>query len=454
MHLYKILFFIILIASVPFNSYTQNVQLTFKKSLRQYLNIIHVNKGFNGEILVAEGNTILFQEAIGMASFENNVKLPVGAKYRIASITKTFTAALITIAQEEEKLNVQDKAIEYVTDLSPKFQEITIEQLLEHQSGLPHNEGIKDYWKVKSKLQLATHQVLEEINQLDLLFKPGGEMSYSSLGYYLLAVILEKAYNLEFEHILKVKILDKLQLTETGIVDNLKIIPNMASGYHSLSGDSLVVAPYRNYSTLKGAGDMYSTATDLLKWNNSTYADVKRNKNTKALKEAVTDGVIYGYGWYINTSRPQKQYHGGGTWGFSSYNAKYPNHNISIIILSNISTLPMNAIASDVEKIIFGVPFEMPAIEEVTKDSLNLKVYAGDYHSDHSDMTLSIALIENGLYAKLGRNPPFQIYPKGNHQFFGKKIEIDFTFEITNDLISGLKAERMGQSFHFKKEAN
>lgn len=429
-------------------------------TLDTYLHTIHLKKGFNGEILIGKGNTIVFQKAVGMASYENSVELKNGAKYRIASITKTFTGALIAIAQEEKKLNVQDKASDYLNSLSPKFKNITIEQLLYHTSGLPHNEGIKDYWQSKSKLHITTEQAIEEINTLDLLFESGSQMQYSSLGYYLLASVLENVYKNNFENILEEKVLKKLQMNETGIVDDLKIIPKMASGYHLITDDSLVVAPYRNYSMLKGAGDMYSTATDLLKWNNSFFSNKLLSVKGKEIVFAKTtnakprNGDSYGYGWYLNSDTPKKFYHGGGTWGYSTYTSIYlDNYKTSIIILSNVSTLPITSIASDVEKIIFGKPFQMPSIEEVSKKPVNLEMYIGEFITEENKMVLNIIKAENSLYAKIGRNPPFEIYPKGNHQFFGKKVEIEFTFTVNDvDVVTGLTANGMGKSFQFKKD--
>ncbi|MDX1627281.1 MAG: serine hydrolase domain-containing protein [Fulvivirga sp.] len=441
-------------------SATVNAQTTDffdRKKLRSYLTAIHNNRGFSGEILVARCEQILFHEAAGWASHENNIELKKRARYRIASITKTFTGTLVAIAQQEGRLNLKNKALDYLPGLSRKFKEITIEQLLSHTSGLPHNEGIKDYWQVKSKLQMTTAQVITEINALDLLSKPGSKMHYSSLGYYLLASILENVYRSSFEELLKNKILNKLQMSETGIVDNLKIIPQMAMGYHLITDDSLVVAPYRNYAMLKGAGDMYSTANDLLKWNNSFFSNKLLSKNTTGSmfthqsKTAQTSGVIYSYGWYVDAEEPKKHYHGGGTWGYSTYTAAYPEKSLSIIILSNVSSLPITAIAADVEKIVFGKPFQMPKIMEVSREPINLDEYSGTFISD-SNMQLSIFTAEDRLYAKLGKNPPFEIYHKGNHRFFGKKVEIEFTFLFTNDLITDLSAERKGKLFHFKKE--
>jgi len=455
MNLTKTLYAITLLLGLSLNVNSQTKEFVDAEKFEAYLNAIHLKKGFNGEILVAKGKNILFQQTVGLASYENNLELKKGSKYRIASISKTFTGTLIAIAQEEEKLNVQNKAIDYINGLSPKFKDITIEQLLTHTSGLPHNEGIKDYWKIKSKLQMTSEQVITEINALDLLFESGSQMRYSSLGYYLLASILESVYNKSFKNILKDKILNKLQMTETGIVDNLKIIPQIASGYHLVTDDSLVVAPYRNYSMLKGAGDMYSTATDLLKWNNSFLSNTLLSEKTKAnifTQQTKKNSESYGYGWYMSSDVPKKQYHGGGTWGYSSYNAMYPDKQISIIILSNISTLPISTIALDVEKIIFRQPFQIPSIEKVSKKSVNLEMYSGNFISKTSKMVLVLKKVGNSLYAKLGSNPPFEIYPKGNHQFFGKKIEIDITFQINNDLVSGLMAERMGKTFNFIKE--
>ncbi len=453
----KFLIFTFLVISL--NGFSQSKNFPETEKLDTYLKAIHLKKSFSGEILVAMDSVILYQQTVGLASIENNVEITKGAKYNIASITKTFTGTLITIAQEEGKLNVQDKAINYINGLSSKFKEITIKQLLNHISGLPHDEGIEDYWLIKSKLQMTIEQAIAEINNVDLLFKPGSEMSYSSLGYFLLAIILEKVYHDDYQNIFQTKILGKLKMTETGTANTLKIIPQMTSGYHLINDDSLVVAPYRNYSMLKGAGDMISNSTDLLKWNNSFFSNTLLSEETKDLifskseKVFKQNGEHYGFGWYIDEGKPVKYYHGGGTWGFSTYNAFYPDEKISIIILSNVSTLPVTSIAADVEKIVYRKPFEMPSIEKVVStEDFNLENYCGKFIADSNKMLLTITKLENNLYAQLAGRPPFEIYPKGNHQFFGKKVEIEFTFDVENDKAILLKAEGMGQVFYFKKQ--
>lgn len=240
--------------------------------------------------------------------------------------------------------------------MAESFSEITIYQLLTHTSGLPHNEAIPDYWQLKSKLEMNNKQVLEEINRLELLFAPGTQQKYSSMGYVLLAQVLEKVYGKAFEDILEENILDKLQLANSGPANTLKIIPGLARGYYLLSDDSLVAAPYRNYALLKGAGDMVATSPDLLKWSNSFHSSELLTEKTKELLFSPAQTRVqpedwpYGYGWFIGAGKPKKYFHGGGTWGYSSNIAHYPEDGISLILLSNVSFLPVESIGNTLEK--------------------------------------------------------------------------------------------------------
>jgi CubicO group peptidase (beta-lactamase class C family) len=423
---------------------------SLEKELHSYLEVIHHNKGFSGELLVAQGHQILFREAIGWQSVELDIPAKFGANYRIASITKTFTGTLLAIAQQEGRLDPTDKAGTYIQELSNRFKDITIQQLVTHTSGLPHNEGIPNYWRDVSKRQWTTAQVIDMINQLDLLFEPGSLMHYSSLGYYLLATILERVYHQPFKEILSEKILSPLAMTESGIYNTQRIIPGMAAGYHLVTDDRMVVAPYRNYSTLKGAGDMHATTTDLLKWTNSFLNHTLITETMAATIFTPQNG--YGWGWYIDQNEPAHYFHGGGTWGYSSFVALYPDTKISIILLSNVSTLPVSSMADDIEKLVYGMPFAMPTVQNaLPSDDLNLNRFAGTYVSETSARKLLITHRQDRLFAQLVGHPAFEIYPRGDDHFFGKKVAITLRFEGHDREITGVSAERMGKTFHFKK---
>lgn len=430
-------------------SYAQHTEL------KTYLAYLHNQKGFSGEILIAKDCEAIFHEAIGMASQELNVPMTIGTKFKIASVTKTFTGTLVAMAANEGRLKTSDLASQYLKELSPKFEAITIHQLLTHTSGIPHNEAIANYWQEKSRLNLNTEAVLNEINKLDLLFSPGQEMKYSSLGYYLLSIILEVAYDRPYQEIIEGKIFNKLNMNETGTVNSLAITKAMATGYHLLPNDSLVVAPYRNYSMIKGAGDQYSSAGDLLKWSCSFQENTLLSATEQAdIFNKDNKSSTYGYGWYTDNNSPRKKfYHGGGTWGFSSHIAFFPEEGLSIIILSNVSTLPVRTMAAQLEKIIFGEAVNIPKVTETTeKPAFPLIQYAGSYLSTSGQMKFIIALQQNQLYAQLQGNPPFLITPLGGNRFLGKKIDIELEFKTNEGQVVGIMAERLGRKFEFKKQ--
>lgn len=379
--------------------------------LLQYMQVQHERLGFSGVLLIAKNDKVLYQQTVGMASVELNVPVSIDNKFRIASITKSFTAWLIVQAAKEGKLRLTDPLSSYIPNRWP---EITIQELLTHTSGIPHNEGITDYWTIKSRLPLTKEQALAEILQMKLLDKG---THYSSPGYFLLACILEKVYKTSYEDILKAK----LSLKNTGVYNMRAIIPSITAGYHMM-GDSVTVAPYRDVSLMKGSGDMYATAKDLLQWNNTC--------------------TEYTYGWM---KEGDAYYHGGGSFGCSAINVVYPKDSISIILLSNVSVMPVNEMWHDIEKIIFNRPFEMPQINTQIKIEAPEK-FAGKYE------TLQIIAVKEQLYAKLGSNPAFEIFASSPLEFFGKKVNIRLIFKQDSaGQITGLEVEGKGRTLYFNK---
>ncbi|SIN90539.1 serine hydrolase domain-containing protein [Chitinophaga niabensis] len=384
--------------------------------LQQYLEVQHERLGFSGVLLIAKKDSIVYQETIGMASRELNVPINKDNRFKVASVTKSFTAWLIVQAAKEGKLRLTDPLSSYIPNRWP---EITIEQLLTHTSGIPHNEGIKDYWTIISRLPLTKEQALEAILEMKLL--PKG-MHYSSPGYFLLACILEKVYQTSYEKVLAAKL---PLLKNTGIYNVRSIIPPLTAGYHMM-GDSLTVAPYRDPSLMKGSGDLYTTAEDLLKWNNTC-----------------TD---FNYGWM---KEGDAYYHGGGSFGCSAINVVYPKDSLSIILLSNVSVMPVNEMWHDIEKIVFNQPFEMPQVNAHIKIE-DLAKFSGKYESEGT--TLQIIAANDQLYAKLGSNPAFEIYANTPLEFSGKKVNVRIIFkQDEKGNVTGLQVEGRGRPLHFIK---
>lgn len=421
--------------------------------LDKYIDIQHHRLGFQGVVLITKNSRELYRAAIGKASIELDVPMNPGSVFKIASISKQFTAMLVTLAADEGRLHLADTLGSFYPQLQDSsWRRINLHQLLSHTSGIPHNEGISDYWISKSRLPLSKQEAIREILSMKLLFSPGTDMKYSSPGYFLLACILETVYNKTYESIFEEKIARRLSLDHSGIYATGKIVPGMVSAYHQLS-DSLV-APFRDFSLMKGSGDLYSTADDLSKWNNSF---INNRVWSGTVQQAVFDiqnkhQPYYGYGWYVRTGKRLAYYHGGGTFGTSALSAWYPDEKVSVIILSNVSVLPVNEMWNDIEKIIFNDPFELPRIKAAIKmTSQELSAFTGTYSGANLD--LNILLIGDRLLARLANKPPFEIYPEDKQRFYGKKVNVLFTFEPgESGKISKLTATIGDKLYYFNKK--
>lgn len=446
------------LALLPILAWTQPT--SFSTTLEEYLNVQQQRIGFAGSVLVVCQDSTWYEKHMGFASLELEVPLDENSVFRIASISKTFTAMLVALAVAEGKLSYEDSIATFFPRLPDSlWRQITIDQLLSHRSGIPHNEGIKDYWPVISRLSLDKNRALAEILKMELLFRPGERFHYSSPGYFLLARILEAAYRRPYAVLLEEKIIGPLGMDRTGVFTNTRLIPGMVSGYHLLE-NSPVVAPYRDASLMAGSGDLFATARDLATWAQSFDQDrwpgeIKEKLFSPHGKSGTPADRLYGYGWYIRPAAGDRKlawYHGGGSFGCSALLAHYPAEKLSVVILSNLSTLPVNELWEDMEKILFGQPFEMPRVKkELPLPEEELRKFTGRYQAKNGAL-LQLFMHQEQLYAKLGDNPPFRLFAEGSGRFYGKKADVQFTFTTGDEgKITGLAATRKGQEIRFIK---
>ncbi len=455
-----------LLISHPTSYYGQN-DLELQTQLDQYLAIQQQRMGFSGVVLISNANGILAQSAVGQASIKLDVPMWVDSKFKMASMTKAYTGLLLTLAEQDGKIELSDSLEMFFPQLEDlSWRQITLAQLLGHSSGVPHWTGMEDYWTVKANLSLSQDQILKEIFQMGLLFPPGSQSAYSSPAYYLLAVVLEQVYQRSYGALLQEKILAPLSLSNTQVCDGPAIIPGLCDGYHLVNDDSLVQAPYRNMAMMKGGGNLCVDAADLNRWCRSFLDAEAWGEEVQALSlQALSDlpmqhkkGARYARGWYIReaSQRGPRAYHiGGGTYGFSSKAAIYPESKIALVILSNVSFLPLDDVLwRDLEKLVFKQAFHMPdAFPPVIQLSPDyLSEYAGSYRADNG-RSLQLLLHQNQLFAKLGPAPPFQMYPYGEDVFYGKKVEVRFRFlRDEAGRLHSLETQFKGRQDHFDKE--
>ncbi len=226
------------------------------------------NKNFAGVVWIQERENVIVKQAFGLANREQKMPHAIDERFRIASITKLFTAALVMKAVDDNLISLDKKVSEYGTELARESAtKITIRQLLQHTSGLPDPAGknVKDdevaafYLRKNPKFADAKFVIRERMKG-KLAFAPGSKFNYNNGDYLVLQRVLEKVYKKPFGEILKNKILDPLALRNTGMLREGE--RGLPKGYE-LIANKIKPEPNIAIENFGAAGAMYSTASDL-----------------------------------------------------------------------------------------------------------------------------------------------------------------------------------------------
>lgn len=227
--------------------------------LDNYLDELNENQEIMGSVAIMEKDKIVYARAFGMADIENNILATTETKYRVGSVTKTFTAVLILMAIEEEKLSLEQTLNEFYPSVV-NADKITISDLLYHRTGIPDITNDEDYmsWYIFPKTK---DELLQHISAYDSDFLPGSQLEYSNSNYILLTFILEKLYGKEYKDILHEKVLNPVRLLNTDVGAKIDITKNEAYSYSY--SDEWIKEAETDMSIPLGAGYMISTPTDI-----------------------------------------------------------------------------------------------------------------------------------------------------------------------------------------------
>lgn len=316
---------------------------------------------FSGTILVAEKGENILDQGYGFADQEWDIPNTPQTKFAIGSMTKAFTAMAIMILQERGRLNVQDSICKYLSNCPKTWEPITLHHLLTHTSGI-FNYSELDIWE-KDKVNICREYQPDEViaffRDLPLDFEPGSSWKYSNSGYFLLGVVIEKVSGESYEGFIQQNILQPLEMSESGYDRLDMIVKHRASGY--MWKDRAVNADCWDVSLKYAGGGLYSTVGDLYKWDQALYTNQLVSKD--ALNKIFTSYVssqparagTYGYGWFLSGhSEHQVIEHSGAVFGFSSHIARYPENQVTIIVLSNANFYDPMAVSEGLASIVLG----------------------------------------------------------------------------------------------------
>ncbi|HEY7639591.1 MAG TPA: serine hydrolase [Steroidobacteraceae bacterium] len=286
-------------------------------------------------VLVLKDGEPVVRAGYGLADLETHTPATATTNYRLASVTKQFTAASILLLAEDGKLKLEDKVRKWLPTLPKAAEPITIRHLLTHTSGLiDYEDVIPDSFKA----QLHDADVLELLESQDrLYFHPGSDYRYSNSGYSLLALIVERASGRTFATFLRERIFRPLGMSNTvAHEDGISTVSNRAYGYTQEQG-RWSRTDQSQTSAVLGDGGIYSSIDDLAKWDAALYDG--RLLPQKVLQAAFTPHthtddpeIEYGYGWRITG---ETLWHSGETVGFRNVIVRYPKRHLTVIVLTN-----------------------------------------------------------------------------------------------------------------------
>ncbi|HEY5805358.1 MAG TPA: serine hydrolase domain-containing protein [Lysobacter sp.] len=286
-------------------------------------------------VLVLRDDQALVRRSYGQADLASGVAATPASNYRLASVSKQFTASAILLLAEDGRLHLDDPVRRWLPTLPAAADTVTIRHLLTHTAGLIDYEDVMD---PASQVQVHDADVLRLLESQDrTYFAPGSDYRYSNSGYALLAVIVERASGQRYARFLHDRIFRPLGMSGTVAYESgISEVANRAFGY-SFEQGRWQRTDQSTTSAVLGDGGIYSSIDDLAKWDAALYD--QRLLRSQSLQEAFTPAtatdepdVRYGYGWRITG---ETLWHSGETIGFRNVIIRYPQRHLTVIVLTN-----------------------------------------------------------------------------------------------------------------------
>ena len=322
-----------------------------------------------GVVLVAQHGRVLCAKGVGDANLQTHAPNTPQTRFGIASITKQFTAALVLQQVSLGRLRLEGTVSEYLTWYRKDTgQHMTVDQLLHHTSGLPADYDLPEFGdSAEAARHYEPQQFAEKFCQPNLVSEPGTTWAYSNCGYVLLGLILEHVTGEPFEKLLKQQLLEPLGMKDTGLNHNDLAESGGACGYTRHAGPRYTPGPRIDQGHVFSAGAMYSTAEDLLRWNQALSST---NFFSEEIRRAMfTPGKHdWADGWFvtkIGNGAPGAGYHlaemrGDMPGNFFTWVLRYADQDAVIIVLRN-GYGSTERLEQNLQAVLFGQPPRLPA---------------------------------------------------------------------------------------------
>ncbi|WP_295936995.1 serine hydrolase domain-containing protein [uncultured Alistipes sp.] len=378
------------VSLVSIAGWSQNID---KAKVDAYFDTLAGNNKFMGSVAISHNGETIYAKTVGFADIEHDFEADENSKYRIASVSKTFTTVLILKAIEENKLHLNQTVSQFFPTIE-NSDRITIEQILYHRSGLPDilwNDG-PDWVQPRTEPEM-----IGMISNGGSDFEPDSQTNYINTGFFLLSYVLEKIYEKPYSEILEEKIVNPIGLKNTYLGENIDVNNNECNPY---SHYGWIKQPMIDRTALLGAAGVVSNAIDLTVFSDALFSG--KLISMASLQKMKTLKDDYGMGLFeMSFSNRTCFWIEGGLRGFRSWLAYFPDSNISIAFAANGVNINFYDVIATVLKAVFNEPFEIPEFQNYHVADEELDKYAGVYSSEQLPVKMFITKVNNTLYRQL-----------------------------------------------------
>jgi CubicO group peptidase (beta-lactamase class C family) len=307
-------------------------------------------------VMVIRDGRVVHQAGYGYADLANRVPITPASAFRLASVSKQFTAMAVTLLAESDALDYDDPVSRWLPELAP-YEGLTVRHLMTHTGGLPEYYDVID-----TSSGLPTNaDALALLGQMATGdFAPGERFAYSNPGYDMLVPLIEAASGMNFARFMRERLFEPIGMRQALIFDYTRPeVPGRVMGYEP-DDDGFSLNDDHPLNGIVGSGGMYATLGDFYHWDQALYGETlaRRAAIDEAFAPAMLnsgEAVDYGFGWRLDDYNGLRRVRHGGSWvGFRTHIARYPDARFSVVILSNRADVDPESYIDPITDIFLG----------------------------------------------------------------------------------------------------
>ena len=381
---------------------------------------------FTGAVLVARDGEVLLDRGYGFANREWSVPNDGDTKFRLGSVTKQFTAVAIMLLNERGLVDLDAPVKTYLPEAPAAWDGVTVRHLLTHTAGVPNFTDFDDYGASKT-LPATIDSLIGRFRDRPLDFQPGEGWSYSNSGYILLTAIVEKASGRSYADFVAETLFQPLGMADSGYDSHAAVLPRRASGY-APTARGIVNADYIDMSIPQGAGALYSTTRDLLKWEQGLFGGRLLTPASLALLTTPVRNQ-YAFGLAVTQAGGNTTIaHSGGIEGFNTHMAWDPDRRMTVIVLGNLNGPGSDQVAGSLMALARGETVTLASERQAVAVAPEvLRSYEGVYELAPT-FAITISVVDGKLMAQATGQDAFELHPESENRFFLTVVDAQITF--------------------------